>query len=93
MDRILLIKIQVYGIYNLTSIEFSDNNSTLLDTDHSEIYVLEPEERAIDDDFDSLWIIEEWTVFNLPNSISDLAVVLYYFDQNSWILYASCSLK
>ena len=87
MDRILLIKIQVYGIYNLTSIEFSDNNSTLLDTDHSGIYAVEPEKRAIDDEFESLWEIEEWTVFNLTSPMTDIAMVVFHYHQNNWILY------
>lgn len=92
MDQVLLIRIEVYGVYNITSLNFQDNNSTLLETDHSEIYALEPEKRAIDDEFDSLWEIEEWKIYNLTNSMTDMAVVLYYFDQNYWVLYDWVSL-
>ena len=87
MDQTLLIKINVYGMWNITSLNFQDNNSTLIDSDQPRIYVIESEKRAIDEGFDSLWVIKEWTVYNLTNSMTDIAMVVYYYDQIEWILY------
>ncbi len=93
MDQTLLVRISIYGIYNITSLDFSANNSTLLDTDQSEIFVLQPEVRATDDGFSSLWEIEEWTVYNLTISMTDIALILFYFDQDAWIFYDWISVK
>ena len=93
MDQILLVKVIIYGVYNITSLEFFDNNSTLLETDQSEIFVMQPEVRAVDDQFESLWEIEEWTVYNITNSITDIAMVVFHFDQGTWLFYDWISVK
>lgn len=93
MDQTLLIKISVYGIFNITSLTFYDNNSTLLNTDHSGIYASEIETRAINDEFDSLWVIEEWTVYNLTSSMTDVAMVVFHYDQSNWIFYDWVSIR
>ena len=87
MDQTLFVKISVYGMHDITSLEFYDNNSTLLDTDHPDMYVMQPEIRAIDEEFDSLWEIEKWNVYNLTSSMTDIALLVFHYDQNIWILY------
>lgn len=92
MAKIILIKLQIYGLIESPSDENFQNKESLLTTNTSSTWILKPERSVKKTNFHSNWVIKPWNIYNISNSMKFIVLMLSIYQNHNWQYYNWVSL-